>query len=222
MQGATFNTCGLCVDASGSDQLGSLVLLDTNATNSGPVLMFFDSSQTNGPRSNQIVIQNLAHSGTNPIAITSSGVTKLASASAVDTWIWGNVEPGNYQTGQTVSTERSPALLNTTSNRFFTMAQPTYQTYTANQVVNVKAVSAYPVKGDGSTDDSASLNAILLQNAAVGVITYVPYGVYILRSPLYVPPGTRMVGEAWSVFSGKHNVPFARFTQWHEALPTVG
>lgn len=57
--------------------------------------------------------------------------------------------------------------------------------------------------GDGKTDDSASLNAILTRNAASGKLSYFPYGVYIVRSTLYVPAGTRMVGEAWSVISGK-------------------
>lgn len=58
------------------------------------------------------------------------------------------------------------------------------------------------VKGDGRTDDSASLNAILAQNAANGKLSYFPYGGYIVKSTLYVPPGTRIVGEAWSVISG--------------------
>ena len=82
------------------------------------------------------------------------------------------------------------------------MAQPTYANGSAIDIVNVKAVSEFPVKGDGSTDDSASLNAILAQAAAEGKIAYVPYGVYVLRSQLYIPPGTRMVGECWPAFSG--------------------
>lgn len=57
--------------------------------------------------------------------------------------------------------------------------------------------------GDGTTDDSASLNAILSDNAAQGKITYFPYGVYIVRETLVVPPGSRIVGEAWPVISGK-------------------
>lgn len=82
------------------------------------------------------------------------------------------------------------------------MAQPSYANYSAADIVNVKAVPGFPVKGDGSTDDSISLNSILAQAASQGKITYIPYGVYILRSQLYIPPGTRMVGEAWPVLSG--------------------
>lgn len=59
------------------------------------------------------------------------------------------------------------------------------------------------VKGDGSTDDSASLNAILQANADNCKISYFPYGVYVVKSTLFVPKGTRIVGEAWSVISGQ-------------------
>lgn len=60
----------------------------------------------------------------------------------------------------------------------------------------------FRVKGDGVTDDSASLNAILAENAASGKISYFPYGVYIVKNTLRVPPGSRIVGEAWAVISG--------------------
>ena len=59
------------------------------------------------------------------------------------------------------------------------------------------------MKGDGITDDCTSLNAILSDNAAQGKITYFPYGVYIVRETLTIPPGSRIVGEAWPVISGK-------------------
>lgn len=59
------------------------------------------------------------------------------------------------------------------------------------------------MKGDGATDDSASLNAILADNAAKGKLSYFPYGVYIVKRTLQIPPGSRIVGEAWPVISGK-------------------
>ena len=64
-------------------------------------------------------------------------------------------------------------------------------------------VNTNRVKGDGATDDSASLNAILAENAATGKLSYFPYGVYIVKSTFYIPPGSSTVGEAWPVISGK-------------------
>jgi len=200
VQGATIDTVGVGIDTSNSGQLGSLVILDTTVTNSGPVLKFHDSSNDGGDRNNQIVIENLSHSGTNPIAVDESGNVKLGSTASIDTWVWGNESPGNYQTGKVSTTNRPGELL--AGGKYFTKAQPTYGQYASDQFVNVKAVSGHTVKGDGSTDDSASLNSILAQNAANCKISYFPYGVYIVKSTLYIPPGSRIVGEGWPVISG--------------------
>lgn len=195
VQGATIDTCGRGIDTSNSGQLGSLVILDSTSINSGPVLTFHDSSNDSGDRNNQIIIENLSHSGTNPIAVDENGNVKLASISSVDTWVFGNEIPGNYQAGKSSTTNRPGVLLS--GGKYLTKTQPSYRQYASDQFVNVKAVSGFTVKGDGSTDDSASLNAILAQNAANCKISYFPYGVYIVKSTLYIPPGSRIVGETW-------------------------
>ncbi|KAJ5226058.1 hypothetical protein N7468_007283 [Penicillium chermesinum] len=198
LQGATFDTVGLGIDMSGN-RLGSVVLLDSNSTNSGTVVKFHDSSNDSGNRNSQIVIQNLVHDTTNDIAVDSNNNVKLAATDKVDTWVWGNVTPGQYETGSNFTTSRPDVLLS--NGKYFTRAQPTYAEYASDQVVNVKSVSAHPVKGDGSTDDVESLNAILADNAANCKITYFPYGVYVVKDTLKVPINSRIAGEAWAVIT---------------------
>lgn len=60
LQGATIDTCAIGVDATGAGQLGSLVVLDSASTNSGPMIKFKDSSNSGGDRNDQIVIENLS------------------------------------------------------------------------------------------------------------------------------------------------------------------
>ena len=102
IQGASFDTCGLGVDATGAGQLGSVIILDSTSVNSGPTIKFRDTSRDSGPRNNQVVIENLSHSGNNPVAIAADGSTRLQRISPLDTWLWGNVEPGTFRTGQTL------------------------------------------------------------------------------------------------------------------------
>ena len=168
LQGVTFDTCGVGIDATGSH--GEVVLLDSTSTNSGNTVVFKDSSNDAGKRNNQIVIQNLKHDTNNPIAVTSANQVVLAAQSAVDTWVWGNAVPGQYQKGTQYTTPRSQALLDG-SGKFFMKDAPTFAHYAKDQIVNVKD-AGLDVKGDGRTDDSAALNAILLQNAANCKITY--------------------------------------------------
>lgn len=169
LQGVTFDTCGVGADISRGNA-GDLVLLDSASVNSGVTVLFRDSSSDSGGRNNQVVIENLKHDNSNAIAKTSEGKTVLAAQSVIDTWVWGNADPGNYQTGTSYSTPRPAGLLDSTG-RFFTMEAPTYANYGIDQIVNVKGVSGLPVKGDGKSDDSSSLNAILAQNAASGKVS---------------------------------------------------
>lgn len=200
LQGATFDTVGTGVDMT-SNGAGSVVLLDVNSTNSGTVVKFYDSSNDSGKRNSQIVIQNLVHDTTNDIAADSNNNVKLAATEKVDTWVWGNVTPGQYETGSNFTTSRPDALLS--NGKYFTRSQPTYAEYAADQVVNVKDVADHPVKGDGSTNDVESLNAILADNAANCKITYFPYGVYVVEDTLKVPINSRIAGEAWAVITAK-------------------
>lgn len=182
-----------------SNALGSLVLLDSLATNTGPVVTFHDSSNDNGYQNSQFIIQNFNHDSTNPIAVDSDGKVHLAATAHVDTWLWGSLVEGAYETGATHSTQRPAPLL--VNDKYFTKKQPTYAEFSKEDVVNVKTVPGYTVKGDGVTDDTAALNEILIQNAQNCKITYIPYGVYRVSDTLIIPVGSRVVGEAWSVIS---------------------
>ena len=98
LQQATFDRCGTGIDMTGNG-LGSLVLLDSTSTNSGPVVRFYDSSHDSGNRNSQFLIQNLKHDTSNTIAVDAQGNVALAATSHVDTWVWGTVAPETYQTG---------------------------------------------------------------------------------------------------------------------------
>lgn len=212
LQNATFETCG--TGAQMTNSLGCLVLLDCISINSGQTVTLQPS--TASWRNNQVVIQNLTTDQANPIVVVAGGATLLGRVSSVDTWVHGNAEPGWYQDGTGYTTERAPGLLSS-DGKFFTKPQPTYAGISASDVVNVKDVPGLPVQGDSRTDDAASLNSILQQNAAAGKITYFPYGVYIVRETLLIPTGSRIVGEAWSVISGAGS----KFADATNPLPVV-
>lgn len=92
-----------------------------------------------------------------------------------------------------------PEVLINGTGFYHTIVQPTYAEFNVSQVVNVKDVTNYPVAGDGTTDDTASLQVIL--NESVGKVVYFPYGIYLLSDTLLVPPGSRLVGEAFTQLS---------------------
>ena len=62
----------------------------------------------------------------------------------------------------------------------------------SGQVFNVKA---YGAKGDGTTDDTSSIQTAL--NAAnSGAVVFMPYGNYVVSSSLTIPPGITLQGSS--------------------------
>jgi len=121
------------------------------------------------------------------------------------TWIKGNVYTAeattpSSSTGKIYNTTRPSVLVNSTGF-YHQVVQPTYAEYDISQVVNVRDVAAHPVAADGTTDDTASLQAILNDAAAKNMIAYFPHGIYILKDTLTVPVGSRLFGEAWTQFA---------------------
>jgi glucan 1,3-beta-glucosidase len=100
------------------------------------------------------------------------------------------------QTGTLPSTNKPSSLL--INGKYLTKTPPQYGQFDYTQFASVKDVGAM---GDGRTDDTAAINAALAANAGCK-ITYFPHGVYLVTNTVHVPPGSRIVGEVWSVISG--------------------
>jgi glucan 1,3-beta-glucosidase len=93
-----------------------------------------------------------------------------------------------------VQTPRTESLLS--AGRYFSMAPPTYLEYSVDQFVNIKSVPGLPVYGDGSHDDTANINTILKEYAGCKLI-YFPAGTYIVTNTVFVPPNSRIFGDAY-------------------------
>jgi glucan 1,3-beta-glucosidase len=91
------------------------------------------------------------------------------------------------------------------NGKYLTKTPPQYEQFSNTQFASVKDAGA---KGDGKTDDTAAINAALIANAGCK-ITYFPHGVYFVTDTIHVPPGSRLVGEVWSVISGMFILPLS-------------
>lgn len=122
------------------------------------------------------------------------------------TWIRGNIYNGTASTaspslsnGLKHTTSRPAALVNSTG-AYYTIAPPTYEEYDISNVLNVKDIPALPVRGDGTTDDTPNLQIIITSAAQNGQVLFFPQGAYVLTDTLHIPPGSRLIGEAWPRF----------------------
>ncbi|RFU32374.1 Beta-glucosidase/Glucan 1,3-beta-glucosidase/Glucan endo-1,3-beta-D-glucosidase, partial [Scytalidium lignicola] len=190
----SFENGAVGIDASGVS--GSLTMIDSTGNSLGTMVT---STNSGGSAQNSIILDNVQNTNSGG-TVTLNGKVVL-SGNVVNTWVHGNLyssgatSPQNDQ-GLMVTTPRTSALLDSNFD-YFTMVPPTYSQYSANQFVNIKQVSGLQVMGDGVTDDTANINAILRQYAGCKII-YFPAGTYIVTGTVFVPAGSIIVGDAYA------------------------
>ncbi|KAF2024187.1 family 55 glycoside hydrolase [Setomelanomma holmii] len=202
VQGCRFEGVGTGVDMSGGT-LGMLNLFDATAVRT-QALVATDATQSTAQGS--IVLENVVVDG----STVKAGSTTLLAGSITpgNTWIRGNIFNGTASsatpqktTSQKIAGSRPAALVDSTGS-FHTTRPPTYANFTVEQVLNVKDVAGHRVYGDGKTDDTISLQAILDAAAQDGKIAYFPHGTYLLTNTLVIPPNSRLWGESFTELSG--------------------
>ncbi|BCR94046.1 glycoside hydrolase family 55 protein [Aspergillus luchuensis] len=189
--GCRFEQGTLGIDAQGTS--GSLTVVDTTGVGMGTLI----SSSSSNTAGNSIVLDNVQNSGA---TVKIGGQTTL-SGNVANTWVHGHLYTSNNaklqsQQGQTVTTSRSSSLLS--GKNYFTMAPPTYKEYSTGQVLNIKNVPGIPVYGDGETDDTRNINLILSRYKTSCSLMYFPAGTYIVTDTIFVPAGTRIIGDAYA------------------------
>ncbi|KAJ6540959.1 pectin lyase fold/virulence factor [Mycena sp. CBHHK59/15] len=105
---------------------------------------------------------------------------------------------GTYTQGYIAAPNKPVVLLDSAGN-IFSKTHPQYAHYAVDQFASVRDHGA---KGDGVTDDTATLQGIFAAFSGCKIIFF-DAGTYVITSTLTIPVGTQMVGEAWSVIAGK-------------------
>ncbi|KAI9731941.1 MAG: hypothetical protein M1834_004392 [Cirrosporium novae-zelandiae] len=200
-QNCTFMDGDTGIDMTPGDRynIGSVTVLDSTGSN----LKRFVKTLNSGTADRNLILENIEIQNSGPTVVANG--TGVYSGSVADTWVMGTTKyvPGGPTTGMlrngtTLSTPRSSVLLD--DGKYLTIPPPTYQEYAVDQFINVKDVYGYPVYGDGVTDDTKNINYILSKFANCKIIFF-PAGTYLVIDTIFVPIGSRLVGEVWSAIS---------------------
>ncbi|PRP79978.1 glycoside hydrolase family 55 protein [Planoprotostelium fungivorum] len=212
-----FHNCKVGIDLSTTNagqQVGSLLLVDAEFTDT-PVAVRTSMNATTLPvTAGTLLLDNVKITNVGATVATVWGETLLAGSqqtTVVDSWGQGHFvkdaasDSANFFRGALPKVPKNGPLLSS-NGYFFERPRPQYEQYSVNDIINVKDEGA---KGDGSSDDTAALTAILKKYAGCKII-YFPFGQYVITSTLFVPPGSRIVGEAWAMIKASGNF-FADF-----------
>lgn len=143
---------------------------------------------------NNVALQNV------PIAIAGpSGTSLTGSKGSLTISGWGEGHayspsgPTNFQ-GAFNPMNRPAGLL--TGNNFYARSKPQYANLPTGSFLSARSAGA---KGDGVTDDTKALQSAITQAASAGQVMYFDAGTYKVTATLNMPPGSKWVGESYSV-----------------------
>jgi glucan 1,3-beta-glucosidase len=217
--GITVNNCsiGLDIYAGGPTALsvGSVTFFDSSFTDVGIAFRTGYTSNSQPPTANSLILENISLKRT-PIAVQDGNNKTALRGTPRNTLItaWGEGHsytpngPNSFQ--GTIAPAPRPAGLITTSGAYYQRSKPQYEQYSASNFVSARNQGA---KGDGVTDDTKALQKAINNALKSNKILFVDHGDYLVTSTIYIPPGSRIVGESFSVilssgsFFDKMNAP---------------
>lgn len=88
--------------------------------------------------------------------------------------------------------QRPPGLLAASSNNWYARAKPQYESLPVSSFVSARSAGA---TGDGTTDDTAALQAAIQDVANKSIVLFLDQGSYKVTKALYIPNNTKIVGK---------------------------
>jgi hypothetical protein len=123
--------------------------------------------------------------------------TTLTALSPTERSFRQHVRKQTHSEGQTAFSPAQSLNMRPTTLHRFIMLRKMEEQRVCHLFHHQRLVSRLTIKlGDGSSDDTGTLNTIFSTQGTN--IIYFPAGVYVVTDTVFIPAGTRVVGEAWS------------------------
>lgn len=204
-QQISFNnvSVGLNMSSGGASNqaVAAILLFDSEFNDVGTGIIHAHTSNGYPPAAGALVLENVVFNDVG-IAVQGPNGTDIpgsTSSFTVPAWAQGHAyapTSANYIElhGYINPNLRSPAL--TSQGKFYTRQKPQYEDWPVSAFISARDVGA---TGDGETDDTAALQAGIQRAAQQGKIFFIDGGDYIVTSTIYVPGGSKIVGEVFPV-----------------------
>ncbi|KAH0556494.1 hypothetical protein GP486_005605, partial [Trichoglossum hirsutum] len=196
----SINNCGVGIDMAngGPSQqaVGSVLVLDSKIFNTpvGIRTAFSSSSQPN--TGGTLIIDNTDFTGSAMAVAGPSGSSILAGNAKIASWGQGTQYlPGvnGFRFQGPLTPPSKPASLLNAEGLVYERSRPQYQDLDDSHFTSVKSHGA---KGDGVTDDTAAIQAVV--NAANSdEVVYFDSGAYVVSKTIKIPKNIRITGEIW-------------------------
>ncbi|KAE8334280.1 pectin lyase fold/virulence factor [Aspergillus arachidicola] len=201
----------------GNQEVGSVNIIDSTVRD---CQVFVNTVWTESNRSNgSLILENISLSNVSIAVNGTNGTILPGSPDSMIITAWGQghrytpTGPSSFQ-GGFVAPTRAKGLLARGSSHYYTKSKPQYEKAPVSLFISVRSAGA---KGDGITDDTSAIQAALHSAAKSGRILFFDQGVFKVSNTIYIPPGSRIVGESFPVIMGGG----AKFSDKRHPVPVV-
>jgi glucan 1,3-beta-glucosidase len=207
--GISIQNCSVGIDmtaltGSGSQNVGSITVIDSSVEDTG---VFIKTARTNTSlpvSGGSLALESIQLTNV-PIAIQGPNDITVLEGTTGRTTIEGYLAGHAYTpTGPTTDQGlrkpfSRPHSLITEGGSFYTRSKPLYDNLPASEFISVRDMGA---KGDAVTDDTAAFNSAVQAAVHSGKVLFVDCGIYKVTSTIKIPPGARIIGEAYPNIMG--------------------
>ncbi|KAK6537192.1 hypothetical protein TWF694_011389 [Orbilia ellipsospora] len=194
---------------SAKSPVGSMYLMDSGFQDT-PTAIKMPPFGSKEQGTTTVTLDNIAFLGVDQVfTFTDNSVSKIDAGQPLDYLTWGSIiQNGESTFGQsftrpaprpdsmTQPVPPNPAVTFTFAQKFwFSRDKPTYSQNDVSNFVNF----GWFATGKGDDTDYTSVLQLLIDYCVLtNSILFIPAGVYVIKSTLYVRSSSRIVGEAWS------------------------
>ncbi|KAK4561740.1 hypothetical protein LTR86_004419 [Recurvomyces mirabilis] len=194
---------GLNMSSGGNtaQSVGSVTLIDSSISNTQVGILSAHGPNSQPPTAGSLALENVVFNnvGTALIDNFPNNNTAIAGGSlTVSGYAQGHAYtpngPNNIQ--GTITPDPRPQSLLQGNGKYYERSKPQYEKYSVNQILSARSFGA---TGNGHTDDTAALQLAISAAKFQGKVLFVDQGDYLVSSTIYIPAGSKIVGESYSV-----------------------
>ncbi|KAF2016582.1 glycoside hydrolase family 55 protein [Aaosphaeria arxii CBS 175.79] len=197
----SINNCrvGFNISAGGPSavNVGSLTLFDSSIKNTQVGIVTSRTADSEPAGAGSVYLENVELENVASAVLGVNGTVLAGSSGAIVIPAWADghryLPNGPSEVRGTIDPSKRPGSLLDAEGKYFEKSKPQYGEVPLDQFLSVRDLGA---KGDGTTDDTEALNAAVLQAERSKKILFIDAGYYRVTDTIYIPPGSRIVGEA--------------------------
>ncbi|SMQ48798.1 unnamed protein product [Zymoseptoria tritici ST99CH_3D7] len=201
-QNININNCSIGLDMSGLDTngaqtVGSVTFIDSTMANTAIGIKTARSSSSQPNAGGSLVVENVRLSNVRT-AIQGPGGALVGAVSSIAGFLQGNTyTPTGPNKAQGSFTPNSrPSSLLQLDGKYYQRSKPQYERLSTSSFLSARSAGA---TGNGRTDDTTALQNAINSAKSQGKVLYLDHGDYLVSKTIYIPAGSKIVGEVFPV-----------------------